>query len=651
MKNSDINVFIIEDDRSAGLVISESIKKMGMNPQHFIKTDEALQVARIKDVHLAIIDVLLPKSNGVDLALEFRKTRFGQAPIILVSGIFKDKQFAQEAMKKSGAVDFLFKPFGYEELSKSVLRALEQVLTNDRWSVGSLLTSRLSSPREKVKAIEKLGPIEGFHFPVVLATLADPSGGGHLNIVDSNNEIYGLKIAGDQIVEVDFNGIKTEVLKTLVETGYLVNEDLAAAEQEGGRGYESLIEQGLVSPHALRPVKTEQILKLLDMLASKPSFSVNFVPGPVSPASAPSPSENSRASDNETSAEGLSMTKVIDHMKTKPELYFPSERLEEFYRPVLTAPVRAHDPQNPPGDPDVAMMVVKKMNLEEIQKISDRSFAEILLAVHIAFISKEISFDDMVKVKSLDALRNRFERLLSEFHVRGAREIFEYFGASGDIPVEDVVRIYKEYSEANHPDILPPECPAEIRSLCQKCFVAITEAYELLSSESRREDYEKDRKAQQGQRRAYVHALIEEGLEMLRLGQAHLALATFREADKILPSPKNRILGAWAEINLHEATPDRERVLQIVRELDRFLPEDKKSHFYFMVMGLAKKALGDPKAAAGFFEKALQLDPRFGEARRELTLIQEHFKANKKVDLLTGDLGEVVSQIFRRRKG
>ena len=79
--------------------------------------------------------------------------------------------------------------------------------------------------------------------------------------------------------------------------------------------------------------------------------------------------------------------------------------------------------------------------------------------------------------------------------------------------------------------------------------------------------------------------------------------------------------------------------------------EEKKSPFYFMAMGLIKKGLGDPMSGA-MFERVLQADGEFVEARRELHKMQNAAPKSsdtKKVDIFTGDITEIVSQIFRRK--
>jgi hypothetical protein len=77
--------------------------------------------------------------------------------------------------------------------------------------------------------------------------------------------------------------------------------------------------------------------------------------------------------------------------------------------------------------------------------------------------------------------------------------------------------------------------------------------------------------------------------------------------------------------------------------------EEKKSAYFFMAMGLVRKAQGEVDAAHSLFEKAVIADTGFTEARRELNAISNAKEKDKKVDILTGDITQVISQIFRRK--
>ncbi|MBK9040527.1 MAG: response regulator [Bdellovibrionales bacterium] len=110
MNKNEINILIVDDDENSRQALNEVVVRAGFKTTVVAKAENALNSVRIKPVHGAIIDCMLPKMNGVQLAQELRKSRFGDGPIIFVSGIFKDKAFAQDAINKTQAKEYFTKP-------------------------------------------------------------------------------------------------------------------------------------------------------------------------------------------------------------------------------------------------------------------------------------------------------------------------------------------------------------------------------------------------------------------------------------------------------------------------------------------------------------------------------------------------------------
>jgi len=93
MKKGDINVLIVDDDQTVGRTLSEVINRAGYKATFASRADEALNVVRMKQIHAAVIDCMLPAMNGIALVEELRKTRFHKGAVVLMSGIFRDKSF------------------------------------------------------------------------------------------------------------------------------------------------------------------------------------------------------------------------------------------------------------------------------------------------------------------------------------------------------------------------------------------------------------------------------------------------------------------------------------------------------------------------------------------------------------------------------
>src|SRR4051812_32606378 len=120
MQKEDLVVLIVEDDPTLGKAIKEAVSRAGYKALHFSKPDEALTGVKLQTIHFALVDCMLPKMNGRDFATKLRTEVSQNLPIVLMSGIFKDKAFVREAMQATGASDFLPKPFDVEDLIKLI---------------------------------------------------------------------------------------------------------------------------------------------------------------------------------------------------------------------------------------------------------------------------------------------------------------------------------------------------------------------------------------------------------------------------------------------------------------------------------------------------------------------------------------------------
>ncbi|HPW16941.1 MAG TPA: response regulator [Candidatus Aminicenantes bacterium] len=82
---------------------------------------EAFQAER---PHLAVVEAMLPKLHGLDLALKISRESQGRVPVILVSGFYKGLQFRQEATNGLGAAEFFEKPLDAGAFVAAVKRLL-----------------------------------------------------------------------------------------------------------------------------------------------------------------------------------------------------------------------------------------------------------------------------------------------------------------------------------------------------------------------------------------------------------------------------------------------------------------------------------------------------------------------------------------------
>src|ERR1700675_2707937 len=118
-------VFVIDDDDMVRASIQGLLKSVGLRSETFGATQEFLGSKRADGPSCLVLDVRLPGVNGLDFQRDLADAGI-RIPIIFITG-YGDIPMTVKAMK-SGAVEFLTKPFRDQDL----LDAIHQALDRDR---------------------------------------------------------------------------------------------------------------------------------------------------------------------------------------------------------------------------------------------------------------------------------------------------------------------------------------------------------------------------------------------------------------------------------------------------------------------------------------------------------------------------------------
>ena len=147
MSTQDLaTVFIVDDDRDVRESLQELLESVGLQSKSFGTAQEFLSSPRSDSPSCLILDVRLPGISGLDLQHELKKAKVS-IPIIFLTA-HADVPMSVKAMK-SGAVEFLTKPFRHQDL----LDAVQRSLTRDR-----IVRER---QQEKAKLQERYNTLSG----------------------------------------------------------------------------------------------------------------------------------------------------------------------------------------------------------------------------------------------------------------------------------------------------------------------------------------------------------------------------------------------------------------------------------------------------------------------------------------------------------
>ena len=116
-------VFIIDDDSGVRESIQDLVESVGLHAESFASAQEFLSTERRGGPSCLVLDVRLPGISGLDLQHELKRAGV-KIPIIFISG-HADIPMSVRAMK-SGAFEFLTKPFRDQALLDVIQRALSR---------------------------------------------------------------------------------------------------------------------------------------------------------------------------------------------------------------------------------------------------------------------------------------------------------------------------------------------------------------------------------------------------------------------------------------------------------------------------------------------------------------------------------------------
>jgi RNA polymerase sigma factor (sigma-70 family) len=150
-------VAVIDDNPAICEVIESLLSSVGLQVQTFGSTREFTARLDPNALSCLVLDVRLPGKNGLEFYDDLRRAHVA-VPVVFISG-HGDIPMAVRAMRH-GAVEFLGKPFGGQELLDAVQRGVEQSRQRrDREASARALSARLArlTPRERQVMAEVVG--------------------------------------------------------------------------------------------------------------------------------------------------------------------------------------------------------------------------------------------------------------------------------------------------------------------------------------------------------------------------------------------------------------------------------------------------------------------------------------------------------------
>jgi len=139
-----LRILLVEDDMVIASFVIKGLKEAGYTVDHAANGEDGLHSALTETYDVAIVDIMLPKLDGLSLIAEVRKEG-KNIPVIILSA----KRSVEDRVKglQTGSDDYLTKPFSFSELLarlQALIRRANGVLEATRLTVGDLTMDLLA---------------------------------------------------------------------------------------------------------------------------------------------------------------------------------------------------------------------------------------------------------------------------------------------------------------------------------------------------------------------------------------------------------------------------------------------------------------------------------------------------------------------------
>jgi two-component system, OmpR family, response regulator len=155
-----MRILLVEDDVKIASFVEKGLRAAGYAVDHTPDGETGLHLALTEPYDAAIVDIMLPKLNGLSLIEEMRQKKIN-TPVIILSA--KDSVDDRVKGLQTGSDDYMTKPFAFSELLarvQALIRRAGGLAEPTQLVVGNLAMNLLS--REVVREGRRieLQPIE-----------------------------------------------------------------------------------------------------------------------------------------------------------------------------------------------------------------------------------------------------------------------------------------------------------------------------------------------------------------------------------------------------------------------------------------------------------------------------------------------------------
>ena len=210
-------ILLAEDEVNIASFIERGLKEFGHSVTVCHDGNTGWRILQEEPFDLVILDIIMPKINGLELCHLYRQMFGYQTPVIMLTALGTTEDIVKGL--DAGADDYLVKPFSFQELEariKALLRRNKEAVTNQLTCDNLVLDADIDLTVKEYRLLEYFMTHQGVALSriTLLKDVWDKNFDTNTNIVDVYVNYLRVKI------DRDFD---KKLIHTVVGLGYIMN--------------------------------------------------------------------------------------------------------------------------------------------------------------------------------------------------------------------------------------------------------------------------------------------------------------------------------------------------------------------------------------------------------------------------------------------
>ena len=223
-----MRILVVEDEKHLNRIISEAVEDEGYSVDSCYNGLEALEYLECADYDVIILDIMMPKMNGLELVRRLRD-RGESTPVLFLTA--RDAVADRVEGLESGGDYYLTKPFDFQELM-AVVRVMTRKYTGNRSNVYTIADLSLDSNTRTVTRAGKNIELTAKEFSLLEYMMRNKGVVLSREMIENNLWNYDYE-GGTNVVDVYVGylrkkmdtGFSRKLIHTVWGTGWVLKEN------------------------------------------------------------------------------------------------------------------------------------------------------------------------------------------------------------------------------------------------------------------------------------------------------------------------------------------------------------------------------------------------------------------------------------------